>query len=82
MQVVVAAGNGYTAACEVSPGSSPSAITVGASDQFDRRWARSNWWVGAGQAVGLKGVFCMFGSAVPFLLSAKLKQKQLWQVHI
>ena len=44
-QVVVAAGNGYSPACEVSPASAPSALTVGASDQFDRRWAKSNWCV-------------------------------------
>ncbi|GAB4821245.1 hypothetical protein N2152v2_008291 [Parachlorella kessleri] len=41
--VVVAAGNGYSPACEVSPASVPSAITVGASDAYDRRWAKSNW---------------------------------------
>lgn len=45
---VVAAGNSFTDACRDSPGSSPDAITVGATDRDDTLWrwhsdAGSNW---------------------------------------
>ncbi|HEU0301328.1 MAG TPA: S8 family serine peptidase [Longimicrobium sp.] len=39
---VVAAGNEYADACNVSPASTPEAITVGASDTYDSRWLYSN----------------------------------------
>ncbi|MEY2627822.1 MAG: hypothetical protein RJB08_1581 [Actinomycetota bacterium] len=41
--VVVAAGNSDDDACNASPASEPSAITVGASDQTDARASFSNW---------------------------------------
>ena len=41
--VVVAAGNSDDDACNASPASEPSAITVGASDQSDGRASFSNW---------------------------------------
>lgn len=51
--LVVAAGNSYESACLMSPASSPWVISVAASDDQDRRWAKSNWWVGgSGGQVG------------------------------
>lgn len=41
--VVVAAGNSNDDACNYSPASEPSAITVGASDRTDLRSSFSNW---------------------------------------
>ena len=41
--VVVAAGNHGDDACNYSPGSASSAITVGASTQVDQLWAYSDW---------------------------------------
>lgn len=41
--VVVAAGNENQAACNVSPASAPSAVTVAASDQSDQRASFSNF---------------------------------------
>ncbi|KAJ9061880.1 hypothetical protein DSO57_1016117 [Entomophthora muscae] len=41
--VVVAAGNGNIDACNKSPASEPSAITVGASNLDDKRYEFSNW---------------------------------------
>ncbi|MDD2545854.1 MAG: S8 family peptidase [Burkholderiaceae bacterium] len=41
--VVVAAGNSNVDACTSSPGSEPSAITVGATDSNDARASYSNW---------------------------------------
>ncbi|PSC69339.1 peptidase S8 [Micractinium conductrix] len=41
--LVVAAGNSYESACLMSPASSPWAISVAASDNMDRRWAKGNW---------------------------------------
>ncbi len=41
--VVVAAGNSNLDACTRSPGGVPQAITVGATDQSDRRAGFSNW---------------------------------------
>ncbi|MFD3537384.1 S8 family serine peptidase [Streptomyces sp. NPDC058664] len=39
----VAAGNANQGACTISPAGTPNAITVGASDQSDRRAGYSNW---------------------------------------
>jgi subtilisin family serine protease len=41
--VVVAAGNHADNACNYSPGSASSAITVGASTALDQMWAYSDW---------------------------------------
>jgi subtilisin family serine protease len=41
--VVTAAGNNNKDACSYSPGSSPGAINVAASDEKDARWAFSNF---------------------------------------
>lgn len=41
--VVVAAGNAYSDACQMSPASAPAVVSVGASDEYDRRWAESNF---------------------------------------
>jgi subtilisin family serine protease len=41
--VVVAAGNNASDACLNSPGRVADAITVGASDNTDARWAYSNF---------------------------------------
>jgi len=41
--VIVAAGNEDSDACEVSPASAPSAVTVGAVDLNDERAYFSNW---------------------------------------
>jgi len=41
--VVVAAGNASEDACNYSPSSASSAITVGASTIFDQMWPYSNW---------------------------------------
>ncbi|GAA0483605.1 hypothetical protein Ade02nite_93960 [Paractinoplanes deccanensis] len=41
--VVVAAGNDGRDACTQSPGRTPAAITVGATDQKDARWSSSNF---------------------------------------
>lgn len=43
VQVVAAAGNGNTNACNSSPGSVPSAVTVGATDSSDTRASFSNF---------------------------------------
>ncbi|HVK21522.1 MAG TPA: S8 family serine peptidase [Actinokineospora sp.] len=40
---VVSAGNSNTDACNNSPANLPAAITVGASNINDARWASSNW---------------------------------------
>eukprot|EP00741_Cyanophora_paradoxa_P013775 tig00020710_g13297.t1 len=40
---VTAAGNQYADACDATPGNSPGAINVGASDQDDYRAGFSNW---------------------------------------
>eukprot|EP00741_Cyanophora_paradoxa_P013778 tig00020710_g13300.t1 len=40
---VTAAGNQYSDACDATPGNSPGAINVGASDQDDYRAGFSNW---------------------------------------
>ena len=45
ISLVVAAGNSYESACLKSPASSPWVISVAASDDQDRRWKQSNWWV-------------------------------------
>jgi serine protease len=41
--VVVAAGNSSADACLSSPAGEPTAITVGASDEYDRQAVYSNW---------------------------------------
>jgi subtilisin family serine protease len=41
--VIVAAGNNADDACNYSPSSASSAITVGASTAADQQWAYSNW---------------------------------------
>ena len=41
--VSVAAGDGNTSACNVSPASASAAVTVAASDSTDWRWASSNY---------------------------------------
>ena len=43
--MVVAAGNSQENACLMSPASSPWVVSVGATDSFDQRWTKSNWWV-------------------------------------
>eukprot|EP00187_Rhodella_violacea_P009817 CAMPEP_0174913364 /NCGR_PEP_ID=MMETSP0167-20121228/80281_1 /TAXON_ID=38298 /ORGANISM="Rhodella maculata, Strain CCMP736" /LENGTH=280 /DNA_ID=CAMNT_0016158079 /DNA_START=163 /DNA_END=1003 /DNA_ORIENTATION=+ len=46
---VVAAGNSARNACELSPGSAPGALAVGAVDRSNRVWRKSNF----GRCVGL-----------------------------
>ena len=43
INVVVAAGNNSADACQFSPASAPSAITVGATDVSDAKASYSNW---------------------------------------
>jgi hypothetical protein len=42
--MVVAAGNSQEDACLMSPASSPWVVSVGATDDLDQRWTKSNWW--------------------------------------
>jgi subtilisin family serine protease len=44
LHVVASSGNRNTNACQSSPASAPSAITVAALDSAWRRWSYSNWW--------------------------------------
>ncbi|RWS21364.1 alkaline serine exoprotease A precursor-like protein [Leptotrombidium deliense] len=61
MLVVVAAGNSYTDACEISPASAQQALTIGATDQNDKLASFSNY----GNCVKLfaPGVQCNYASA-------------------
>jgi subtilisin family serine protease len=43
LHVVVSSGNRNRDACQSSPASSPSAVTVSALDSSFRRWTYSNW---------------------------------------
>jgi len=43
LTVVVAAGNNNADSCSASPSSAPAALTVGATDQADRRASFSDW---------------------------------------
>jgi subtilisin family serine protease len=52
LHVVASSGNRNADACQSSPASAPSAITVSALDSALRRWSYSNWW-GAPPVQGL-----------------------------
>eukprot|EP00741_Cyanophora_paradoxa_P021586 tig00021366_g20836.t1 len=59
---VTAAGNSYADACNASPGNSPGALNVGASDQDDYRAGFSNWGscvdiFAPGQSIRAAGAF-------------------------
>ncbi|KAI8473237.1 MAG: peptidase S8/S53 domain-containing protein [Monoraphidium minutum] len=61
LHVVVSAGNSARDACRVSPGSTPSAVTVAAIDSKLVRWAYGNW----GPCVDLFAPGVSILSAVP-----------------
>lgn len=76
--VVVAAGNGAANACDYSPGSAKSALTVAASTNSDARWGNSNY----GRCVDLYAPGVAIDSASPFGPSATKSGTSMASPHV